>query len=266
MATSKKTEREAREARERLRRYNARQQVHTGQLKRRRRDNLFAIGAVLVVAALATVTQVFYFSAGPGMPTPEPTASDIAEPPAGENVGDVPDPSVAEARTWTGTLQLNGLDFGIELDGAVAPQAVASFITSTQDGYYQDKTCHRLVLTESAGLIQCGSFDDLGGTDTTYSFGPIENGSPDGIYPAGTIAMARAGDNAYSQGRQFFITFGDSQLPDDSVGGYTIIGKVTSGLDQLLIDIASGGIIDTGRGAQDGAPTVPVTITGLTVQ
>ena len=167
MATSKKTEREAREARERLRRYTARQQIHTGQQKRRHRDNLFAIGAVLVVAALATVTQIFYFSAGPGMPTAEPSASAEPTVPPGANVGDVPDPALAEARTWTGTLQLNGLDFGIELDGAAAPQAVASFVVSTEQGYYQDKTCHRLVLTETAGLIQCGSFDDLGGTDTS---------------------------------------------------------------------------------------------------
>ena len=265
MATSKKTEREAREARERLRRYTARQEIHQGQLKRRRRDNLFAIAAVLVVAALATVTQIFYFSAGPGMPTPEPTASAEPTTPPGANVGDVPDPDVSEDRMWTGSLQLNGLDFGIELDGAVAPQAVASFVVSTEDGYYQDKTCHRLVVTETAGLIQCGSFDDLGGTDTSYSFGPIENASPDGIYPAGTIAMARAGDNAYSQGRQFFITFADSTLPNDSVGGYTIIGHVTTGLEQLLT-LAEGGITDTGRGPQDGAPTTPVTITGLTIQ
>ena len=265
MASSKKTEREAREARERLRRYTARQEIHQGQLKRRRRDNLFAIGAVLVVAALATVTQIFYFSAGPGMPTAEPSASGEPTAPPGANVGDVLDPAVAEARTWTGSLQLNGLEFGIELDGAVAPQAVASFVVSTEDGYYQDKTCHRLVVTESAGLIQCGSFDDVGGTDTSYSFGPVENGSPDEVYPAGTIAMARAQDNAYSQGRQFFITFADSQLPNDTVGGYTIIGHVTSGLDQLLT-LAAGGITDTGRGPQDGAPTVPVTITGLAIQ
>lgn len=265
MASSKKTEREAREARERLRRYTARQQIHEGQLKRRRRDNLFAIGAVLVVAALATVTQIFYFSAGPGMPTAEPSTSTEPTTPPGANVGDIPDPSIAEDRTWSGTLQLNGLDLGIELDGAAAPQAVASFVVSTEDGYYQDKTCHRLVVTETAGLIQCGSFDDLGSTDTTYSFGPIENGSPDEVYPAGTIAMARASDNAYSQGRQFFITFADSQLPNDTVGGYTIIGHVTSGLDQLST-IAAGGITDTGRGPQDGAPTIPVSITGLTIQ
>lgn len=270
MASSKKTEREAREARDRARRYAARQQVHAGQLQRRRRDNIIAVAAVLVVATLATVAQVFYFSAGPGAPTaePTPTSTPTVEPttPPGANVGDVPDPSVAEGREWSGTLQLNGMDFGITLDGAAAPQAVSSFIVSAQNGYYLDKTCHRLVQSDTAGLIQCGSFDGQGGTDTSYSFGPLENTSPDGVlYPAGTIAMARVANDAYSQGRQFFITFADSQLPDDSVGGYTIIGFITSGLEQLEA-IAAGGITDTGRGPQDGAPTTPVTITGLTVQ
>src|SRR3982751_3950113 len=70
VAPSKNTEREAREARDRLRRYNARQEVHSTQVKRRKRDNLFGIGAVVVIAALATVTQIFYFNGGPGTPSP----------------------------------------------------------------------------------------------------------------------------------------------------------------------------------------------------
>ncbi len=66
LASSKKTEREAREARDRVRRFAARQAVHEGQTKRRVRDNLIAAGGILVIAALATTTQVFYFTAGPG--------------------------------------------------------------------------------------------------------------------------------------------------------------------------------------------------------
>jgi peptidyl-prolyl cis-trans isomerase B (cyclophilin B) len=75
--------------------------------------------------------------------------------------------------------------------------------------------------------------------------------------------MARAGDNAYSNGRQFFIVFADATLPDDSVGGYTVVGTVTSGLDQLVTSIADAGVVD---GAGDGAPVVPTSITGLTIQ
>lgn len=263
MASSKKTEREAREARDRVRRYAARQAVHEGQTKRRVRDNLIAVGGILVVAALATTTQVFYFTVGPGMPTPAPSSSATAEPPAGQNIGDVPDPSLAEGRTWTGTLTLNDVPLGISLDGALAPQAVASFIASAESGYYTGKTCHRLVKTDTAGLIQCGSLDGTGATDTTYSFGPLENVPPDGLYPAGTIALARAGNDAYSQGRQIFIVFEDTQLPADQAGGYTIFGQVTSGLDSLKALITDAGTIG---GVPDGEPVIPTSITSLTVQ
>lgn len=262
MAKAKSTEREAREARERLRRYTARQAVHEKQVKRRRFDNLFAVGGVIIVAALATVTQVFYFNGGPGTPTPIPSAT-AETPAAGANVGDVPDVSVSEFRTWTGTLDLNDITMGVEFDGAAAPQAVASFVTSAVSGYYVGTACHRLVLSESAGLLQCGSLDGTGASDPSYSFGPIENAPVDGVYPAGTIAMARVADDAYSIGRQFFIVFQDTTLPADSAGGYTVLGRVTSGLDELVAQIATAGIVD---GAQDGAPVVATTITGLTIQ
>ncbi len=265
MAASKNTEREAREARERLRRYNARQTVHAHQVTRRRRDNLFAIGAVVVVAGLATVAQLFYFNGGPGTPTPAPSASASAEAetPVGTNVGAVPDASLAESRTWTGAMSLNDVQLGISLDGALAPQAVASFVQSVQDGYYVGTTCHRLVVSESANLLQCGSFDGTGATDPSYSFGPIENAPADGVYTTATIAMARASGDAYSNGRQFFIVLSDSAIPTDAAGGYTVFGTVTSGLDQLIAQITSAGV--TG-GASDGAPAIPTTITALTIQ
>jgi len=262
VAASKSTEREAREARERLRRYNARQAVHAHQVKRRKRDNLFAVAGIVVIAALAAVTQIFYFNGGPGTPTPAPSAS--AEAPAdGTNVGAVPDASYGEFRTWTGQLDLNGIPLAISLDGALAPQAVSSMVDSIQIGYYQDKTCHRMVITDTAGLIQCGSLDGTGASDPAYSFGPIENAPADQLYPAGSIAMARGGGDAYSNGRQFFIVFADTTLPDDAAGGYSIIGQVTSGLEQLEAQIVSGGIVN---GAQDGAPVVATTITGFTIQ
>ena len=262
MAASKNNEREAREARDRLRRYTARQTVHTEQLRRRRRDNLFAVGALVIVAALATVTQIFYFNGGPGTPTAEPSASASAPPVAGANVGDVPDPSFAEGKTWTGTLTLNNIPLGISLDGAAAPQAVSSFLASVTTNYYIGKTCHRLVVSATAGLIQCGSLDGTGATDPSYSFGPVENSGAGGIYPAGTIAMARASGDGYSNGRQFFIVTKDATLPDDAAGGYTILGTVTSGLDQLMAQITNAGTAD---GASDGAPLIPTTITALTI-
>ncbi|PRY70359.1 peptidyl-prolyl cis-trans isomerase B (cyclophilin B) [Glaciihabitans tibetensis] len=259
MAPSKNTEREVREARDRLRRYNARQAVNAHRIKRRRRDNIIAVVGLVVIAALATTAQVLYFSGGPG--TPEPTASATSTPEASLNVGEVPSPDVAEARTWTGTLTINDIPLAVSLDGAAAPQAVASVITDAANGYYDGSTCHRLVNTESLKTLQCGSVDGTGAIDTTYSFGPIENAPADGLYPTGTIALANGG-TAYSQDHQFFIILGDSVLPTEG-GGYTVIGTVTSGLDILQSTVADAGIVD---GAEDGSPVVATTISGFTVQ
>jgi peptidyl-prolyl cis-trans isomerase B (cyclophilin B) len=202
---------------------------------------------------------LFYFNGGPG--TPEPSASATAAPEDSLNVGDVPSPDVAEARTWTGTLTINDVPLAVSLDGAAAPQAVASVITDAQQGYYDGSACHRLVNSASLKTLQCGSIDGTGAIDTTYSFGPIENAPADGAYPTGTIAMANGGTE-YSQDHQFFIILGDSVLPT-STGGYTVIGSVTAGLDALQSTVADAGIEGD---AEDGAPVVPATINSFTVQ
>ena len=66
MAPSKNTDREAREARDRLRRYNARQAVHTHQPGAGFATTCSGSFGFLVVATLATFTQIYDFSAGPG--------------------------------------------------------------------------------------------------------------------------------------------------------------------------------------------------------
>lgn len=266
MAPSRQ-DREARQARERLRAYEARQQVHERQTVRRRRDNVIAIVGVVVIASLAALTQIVYFSSGPGKAVAKPSSSASASAtpsptPTGSNLG-APDPSLAADRSWTGTLTLNKAELGIRLDGAKAPQAVAGFIRDVQDKYLIGKTCHRLAKSTGFGLIQCGSIDGQGGPDPAYHFGPIENAPADNVYPVGTIAMARAGNDAYSNGHQFFIVFDQSNIPADSAGGYTVIGEVTSGLDKLESEIVAGGI--TG-GTSDGAPKIPTKITAATVQ
>jgi peptidyl-prolyl cis-trans isomerase B (cyclophilin B) len=256
VATSKNQELQARRARDRLRLYNARQSVNAHQRKRRRRDNLIAAIGFVVVVAIAALTQIFYFTAGPGTPAPAPSASAAPQ-------SLVPDPSVAENRQWTGELVLGDIPLGVTLDGAAAPQAVAAFVTGIRDGYYQDKTCHRLAVSETAGLVQCGSVDGTGGSDPEWVFGPIENAPENGVYPAGTIAMARAADDAGSNGRQFFIVFDDTTIPADSAGGYTVLGTVTSGLDRFVAEVASAGTAD---GSPDGPPAVATSITAASIQ
>ena len=125
-----------------------------------------------------------------------------------------------------------------------------------QSGYYPDKTCHRMGDTPGFELLQCGSIDGVGGPDPAFHYGPVENAPADGVYPAGTIAMARAGGDAYSNGHQFFVVTGDTSLPADAAGGYTVVGTVTSGLDQLIAAIMSQGIDPATVGA-DGTGQPP---------
>lgn len=258
------TPKQEREARARLRAYQARQRVHEMRIARRARDNWIAAIALVIILVLVVGAQIFFFAGGPGTPAPTPSAtpSSTETPQAGENIGDVPSVDLAEGRTWTGTLTLNDVELGVELDGATAPQAVASTISLAQSGFYNEVGCHRLT-NGGFYVLQCGdpSGDGTGGPG--YSYGPIEAAPADNLYPAGTIAMARSSRNAYSMGSQFFIVYDDTTIPADSAGGYTVMGRVTSGLDELKAQITDAGVQD---GKSDGAPAVPTVITGFTLK
>jgi peptidyl-prolyl cis-trans isomerase B (cyclophilin B) len=267
VASSKQNDRDARQARERLRAYQARQTVHEEKVRRRKRDNWIAGIAVIVVVGLAVATQLLYFTGGPGAPTASDSASPTPTPtptPAatGANSGDVPSSSIAEGRDWTGSLVINGIDLGVTLDGAKAPQAVSSTISLAQKGFYKGLTCHRLT-TDGIYVLQCGDPNGDGSGGPGYSYGPVENAPADGVYPAGTIAMARQSGNGYSQGSQFFIVYKDSPIPADAAGGYTVLGTITSGLDALTSDIVAKGVAG---GKTDGAPSVATTIDSFTLQ
>jgi peptidyl-prolyl cis-trans isomerase B (cyclophilin B) len=149
----------------------------------------------------------------------------------------------------------------LELDGAAAPQAVASFVTLAQDGYFDGTGCHRLT-TQGIFVLQCGDPTFTGSGSPGYSFGPVENAPDDDVYPAGTVAMARRGDDANSMGSQFFLVYEESTIPSDSAGGYTVFGTITSGLD-FVQAVADAGVAE---GAPDGPPANPVTIEGVETQ
>ena len=269
MAPTNKPDRASRDERARLRAYQARRAVHEHQQKRRVRDNIFAGASLLVVLVVAVTAQLFFFNGGPGTPPPStdaatasPAPSTSSTPDPTEKSGDAPSPELAENRTWTGTLTLNDVPLGIELDGAAAPQAVASMVDLVKTSFYTGVTCHRLT-TGGFFVLQCGDPTGTGSGGPGYSYGPIENAPANDVYPAGTLAMARQGGNASSMGSQFFIVYDDTTIPSDEAGGYTVLGRVTSGLDEL-----KGAITDAGveGGGTDGKPAVATTITAATVQ
>jgi peptidyl-prolyl cis-trans isomerase B (cyclophilin B) len=75
--------------------------------------------------------------------------------------------------------------------------------------------------------------------------------------------MSRIGNNAESQGSQFFIVYEDSTIPNDEVGGYTVLGRITSGLEQFVEAYVTPGIIED---APNGAPVVAADIRTITIR
>jgi len=229
---------------------------------RRKNDNRFAIiaaaGAVLLGLG-ATMGHQAYVAA---QPTPSATASVTPSPSAAAtNSALVPSPALAENRTWTGSIVINGKRVGIALDGQHAPQAVANFVTLAKKGFFNNTKCHRLV-TAGIYVLQCGDPTGTGSGGPGYNWGPIENAPAADLYKSGTLAMARVGGNGSSMGSQFFIVYKDSTIPSDTAGGYSVFGGVTSGLDAIT-GIAAKGVVG---GATDGAPSVNAIIGAVTVK
>lgn len=238
----------SRAAQERIKNYEAKSTVETSRKGVYKRDNKFALIATAIALLVALGSQFGYASLHQ---TAAPTASS----------GVVPSADLAENRTWTGSLSLNGAKLDIELDGTKAPQAVANFVTLAKKGFYTGVTCHR-VTTVGLYVLQCGDPKGDGTGGPGYSFGPIENAPANNIYGEGVIAMARQGGNAASQGSQFFIVYKDTELGSDAAGGYTVFGKVTSGL-QVVKAIADLGTSD---GSGDGTPKNTVSLSDVTVK
>nr|WP_043845329.1 peptidylprolyl isomerase [Arthrobacter crystallopoietes] len=251
----------------RIAQMEAKRALRSDQLQRRKRDNVIGAAAIAVAVVAGVLVQLTVFSTNP---TPEEVAQlrsgleeTIPEPgtsasPQATNAAHIPSPDLAAGQVLSGTLSTNQGDIAIELDGNAAPQAVSVFKSLADDGYFEGKNCHRLTTAPSMGVLQCGSADGKGGGDPEYQWGPVENTPEDGLYPAGTIAVAR-GQSTFSNGTQFFIAYKDSTIPQDT-GGYTIMGKVTQGLN-VVRRIAEGGV--TEAGSQDGAPNISVTIDTL---
>ena len=260
--------RNAREEKRRIQQMEAKRELRKVQETRRKRDNILAIGAGTAAVVVALVLQLTVFSANPtedeyaaaqaGLTTP--SAAPSASP---SNAGNIPKPETAAGQTLTGELRLNAGALGVELDGTNAPQAAAVFKSLTDQNFYAGLNCHRLTTAETFGVLQCGSKAGDGSSDPSFTWGPLENTPPDNNYPAGTIAVARSG-NAYGNGTQFFIVYKDTVIPADAAGGYTVVGKVTSGLD-VVANIAAAGL-KPGDNATDGAPAEPVTIDSFSLK
>lgn len=132
----------------------------------------------------------------------------------------------------------------LELYPDKAPKTVENFLQYIEDGFYKNTVFHRII---SNFMIQGGGFDTTLNQKPTRS--PIQNEAANGLKnEIGTIAMARTSD-PHSATAQFFINVANNaflnyKTPSQNGYGYTVFGKVISGID-VVHKIAS---IPTGSG------------------
>ena len=226
---------------------------------------LLVIGALVGVSLAVNQDQT---SAG-GQPTLPPTgqATAAATPPAvavagcvtppklptDKRTGILPDKKTAAGKTFIATVTTNCGVITMELDGAKAPQTVASFLSLAKSGYWADSPCHRLTTTDIF-VLQCGDPTGKGGGNPGYGYG-VENAPADFTFPPGTLAMAR-GTDPKTNGGQFFIVYRQTVLKDPV--GYSIFGRITTGMD-IVDKIAAAGATQPDA-SSNTAPMQPISI------
>lgn len=262
-----------------------RQQARRAQSRRRARIRNSVIGTILAVAlgAGAAATAAGAFSGDDdsdsvldkakesASPTPSSKAPDPCDEPAKGKPGKKqwkkePEMSIDTSASYTMELATTCGEIAIELDAENAPRTVNSFHFLAGEGYFDHTECHRLV-TEGIHVLQCGDPTATGQGNPGYTI-PDENLEDprlkDGVYPAGTVAMANSYNPQTDQGKnsggsQFFLVYKDSKLP----AYYTPFGKVTKGMDVLKKVAKAGTSPDPATGVT--VPNATVVIDEATV-
>ncbi|MEO5853814.1 MAG: peptidylprolyl isomerase [Nocardioides sp.] len=171
-----------------------------------------------------------------------PPAKAVEAPPATPTASG---PVAVEMVTSAGTINA-------ELDGAATPCTVNSFVSLAEQGYFDATQCHRLT-TQGIFVLQCGDPTATGSGGPGYSFDDELTGAE--TYSAGTLAMANAGPG--TNGSQFFLVYGDTQLEPN----YTVFGQIDADSIAVVQKIADEGTQD---GGPDGPPKTPVEVKSVT--
>ncbi|SHG13263.1 peptidyl-prolyl cis-trans isomerase B (cyclophilin B) [Streptoalloteichus hindustanus] len=255
------------------RRQNAKRKLER-QLERRaqRAKRRRLLGVVSAIAATVVVAGgVYYLATRDGKTEPAAQSSESSAPPEGKTTGgpcayletpgekaakavgmpDDPNPTPNQGTTQV-TLKTDQGDVPLTLDRAKAPCTTQSFVHLAKAKYFDKTSCHRLTTTQGLKVLQCGDPSGTGSGGPGYSF--KDETKPDMKYTRGTLAMANAGPN--TNGSQFFIVYGDSQLPPN----YTVFGSVGEDGLKTVDKVANAGPEAGARGEGDGKPKLPITI------
>lgn len=214
----------------------------------------------------APTVDMSQYGALPAVPAPTAPTVDCSYPAAGQAAKPVQAPNgigVSDEGTVSIALTMNDGPIGLTLDRAAAPCTVNSFVSLSEQGYFDNTPCHRISTSPGLEMLQCGDPSGMGTGGPGYQYAneyPTNAYAPSDpalrkpvVYPRGTVAMANAG--ADTNGGQFFLVFADSVLAPN----YTVFGTISEEGLTTLEKIAAAGV-DGSTAPGDGAPTNPVTI------
>ncbi|HEV2087864.1 MAG TPA: peptidylprolyl isomerase [Cryptosporangiaceae bacterium] len=260
-----------------------RQMARRAAAARRRRRVQAGIGAALGLLAVVagTVFLVAKFggdddkaaSADAPKCTYSPPAAGTFDPKTVKDVGVPPTTDIPTTGTRTVSLKTSVGLIEIALDQAAAPCTAHSFVYLAGKGFYDGSSCHRMTTgpakdPKALKVLQCGDPSGTGTGGPAYKYGAenlptqtvtLEQGKV-ATYTRGTVAMANSGPD--TTGSQFFIVYGDSQLPPN----YNIVGEVTSGLE-VVDKVAKAGVTPRDpKNPNDGTPKLKVTLQNVTVE
>ena len=156
-------------------------------------------------------------------------------------------------------------DFVVEVYPDKAPKTVENFLQYVKDKHYDGTIFHRVI---NNFMVQGGGYDGAYAEKKTRppvvheGREALAKGGPKNV--VGTLAMARTND-PNSASSQFFINVKDNDFlnPSTQAPGYTVFGKVISGMD-VVNKIKS---VPTGSGGPfpSDVPKIPVMIKSATL-
>jgi peptidylprolyl isomerase len=165
--------------------------------------------------------------------TPQATAQATASPeatpggtptPATQRYSGPPAMTIDTNKSYFAVIHTDKGDIRVELFAKEAPQTVNNFVFLARDGFYNGLTFFRV---EPDFVAQTGDPENTGRGGPGYTIPDENSGQP---FQAGTLGMAKKGDEPNSAGSQFFITLTDQPQLN---GEDTSFGRVVEGMDVL---------------------------------
>jgi peptidyl-prolyl cis-trans isomerase B (cyclophilin B) len=280
--------------REAAKRKLAGQQERRAERARRRRQVAVVTAAAVVVLVLAGVVLLSTLGGGSDDPaveaeappaepgtaavTPEAIPAEVAPPPvrpeplpatvsceypadglpAARPAEPPPAADVSAQGTVAVTLDTSAGPVPLTLDRELAPCTVNSFVSLAEQGYFDTTPCHRLTTNPGLQVLQCGDPTGSGSGGPGYTF--ADETFPELTYGRGILAMANSGPD--TNGSQFFMVYGDGQLPPD----YTAFGTITPEGLEVVDEVARAGHDGSlDPNPSGGTPVDPVVIQSATV-